>query len=444
MIPAELFYFVSGAAVVSFLILFGATSIRESNGRAAALSFLAAVLFAACWTSFYCLAALTSLVLWLLAASVPLAAFGFFLPLNRPTPIRIDGITSRVDERDVIFAREEYLPGTDKYETYYALRPEKKAVDDKLRGLPELLAPGGLYYDPLLSGRVTATFRVIESMLSSVDGAVGARREEIDPQTATRMVKSMALRLGADSVGIARLDPMFVYSHVGRGPEEWGAPIETTHDFAVVMAFEMDYDQVAAAPRLPITDETAVKYLKSAQVSIALAQYLRTLGHGARAHIAGSNYQILLTAVGHDAGLGELGRMGYLVSPEFGARFRLGALTTDLPLVADKPVVFGVQDFCALCKKCAYNCPSGAIPLGGEESVRGVKKWQLEIEKCLHYWRVAGTDCGLCMKVCPYSHKSSFVHNLVRYGIKDSAIARRLALWGDDLFYGKKENPKAV
>ena len=73
-----------------------------------------------------------------------------------------------------------------------------------------------------------------------------------------------------------------------------------------------------------------------------------------------------------------------------------------------------------------------------------MKKWQLEIEKCLHYWRVAGTDCGLCMKVCPYSHKSSFVHNLVRYGIKDSAIARRLALWGDDLFYGKTENPKAV
>jgi len=438
LILAELFYLVSGAAAFFFFLLFAVTSLRESKGRAALVSGLGALFTGALWVSVYLLSDSSLLALCLMAAIGPLAALLFFLPLNRRTPIRIEGLSERVDERDVIFSREEYLPGTEKYDTYYRLRPEKKALDDKLRGLPELLAPGGLYYDPLLSGQVASTFRVIESLLPSVDGEVDSRCREIDPQVATRMIKSMALRLGAGDVGIARLDPMFVYSHVGRGPEEWGAPIENNHAYAIVMAFEMDYAHVEAAPRLPITNESAVKYLRSAQISIALAKYLRTLGYGARAHIAGSNYQIVLPAVAHDAGLGELGRMGYLISPRFGARFRLGALTTDLPLIVDRPVVFGVQDFCALCKKCSHNCPLGAIPKDGKKMVRGVEKWRIDIEKCLHYWRVAGTDCGLCMKVCPYSHPSSLVHNAVRVGIRDSAIARRLSLWGDDLFYGRK------
>lgn len=441
MILAELFYLVSGVGAVSFFLLFAIASIGESKGRAALVSGLAALLVGTLWWMTYVIAAPSSLVLCLMAALGPLAALLCFLPLNGRTPLTISGVTERIDERDVIFSREEYLPGTEKYDTYYRLRPEKKAGDDKLRALPELLAPGGLYYDPIGSKEVSATFRIIEGLTGSVDGKVGPGRDAIAPEAATEMVKSMALRLGADAVGIARLDPMFVYSHVGRGPEKWGAPIENNHTFAIVMAFEMDYGPVEGAPRLPITKETAVKYLKGARVSIAVAQHLRTLGYGARAHIAGSNYQIVLPAVAHDAGLGELGRMGYLISPRFGARFRLGALTTDLPLIADRPVVFGVQDFCALCKKCAHNCPSGAIPKEEKEVVRGVEKWQINIEKCLHYWRVAGTDCGLCMKVCPYSHPSSLVHNVVRAAIRDSALTRKLSLWGDDLFYGRKIFP---
>ena len=84
-----------------------------------------------------------------------------------------------------------------------------------------------------------------------------------------------------------------------------------------------------------------------------MARTIRGLGYPARAHIAGSNYQIMLPPVAQDAGLGELGRNGYLISSRFGARFRLGAVTTDLPLVPDSPVTLGVQEFCAACRKCA-------------------------------------------------------------------------------------------
>jgi ferredoxin len=70
--------------------------------------------------------------------------------------------------------------------------------------------------------------------------------------------------------------------------------------------------------------------------------------------------------------------------------------------------------------------------------VRGVEKWQLDIEKCYHYWRVIGTDCGLCMKVCPFSHPDNLIHNILRAGIKRSSFARSVSLLGDGLFYGKE------
>ena len=88
--------------------------------------------------------------------------------------------------------------------------------------------------------------------------------------------------------------------------------------------------------------------------------------------------------------------------------------------------------------KCADNCPSSAIPDKGVTTVRGIEKWPLKVERCMHYWRVIGTDCGLCMKVCPYSHPPTLVHNVVRLAIRRSSFARTLSVWGDDLIYGRK------
>jgi reductive dehalogenase len=234
------------------------------------------------------------------------------------------------------------------------------------------------------------------------------------------------------------LNQAYVYSHVGRGPEPWGSQINNTHKYVIAFSLEMNYDCVEAAPRLPITEESAKQYLQQALVSLALAEYIRRLGYPARAHISGSNYQIMLPPVAYDAGLGELGRHGYLISPKYGARIRLGAVTTDLPLLTDRPINFGVQDFCEKCLRCTINCPSASIPDGGKTDIRGVEKWPLNVESCMMYWRAIGTDCGLCMKVCPFSHPPSMIHNLIRTGIKRSCFARTISVYGEDLFYGKK------
>ncbi|UCF26984.1 MAG: 4Fe-4S dicluster domain-containing protein, partial [Chloroflexota bacterium] len=140
---------------------------------------------------------------------------------------------------------------------------------------------------------------------------------------------------------------------------------------------------------------------------------------------------------------GEIGRMGLLMTPRQGPRVRLGVVTTTLELLADeripdRPVI----DFCTICKKCAENCPSKSIPFEPRQDIDGVLRWQINPESCFLYWNVIGTDCGICMAVCPYSHPDTLPHNILRWGIARSGFVRRGALWMDDLFYGKQPGPR--
>ncbi|MGB2805188.1 MAG: reductive dehalogenase [Candidatus Zixiibacteriota bacterium] len=434
----SLLFFVIGAAVSLFLGLFGASSSIERKLRAAFISALLFVVFGGIWFGGFLVFHPGHYVLAAAALLIAVPALLFFLPVGKTKMLRINTITERVDERDVIFARAKYEPGTERYDAYYRMRPENKEIDDKIRSLSELLSPAGLYHDPVRSEYVASQFRLEEQLVTLVDGPVSSDKHQVDPGEASAILKRMTLHLGAAEVGIARLNPYWVYSHVGRGPEPWGAEIKNDHPYVIAFSVEMDYAQVQEAPGIGISEETALQYLHAQRISIVLAEHIRQLGYQARAHVSGSNYQIMLPPVAYDASLGELGRFGYIISPRFGARIRLGAVTTEIPLVPDKPIQFGVQDFCEKCKKCAENCPPGAIPTGSKTMVRGVEKWQLDIEKCYHYWRVIGTDCGLCMKVCPFSHPDNLIHNILRGGIKRSSFARAVSLSGDGLFYGKK------
>ena len=169
------------------------------------------------------------------------------------------------------------------------------------------------------------------------------------------------------------------------------------------------------------------------------------LGHcyEARAHIDG-NYRVIAPLVARDAGLGEIGRMGLLMTPNQGPRVRLGIVTTNLELHPIERIQNeAVLDFCTICKKCAVNCPSKAIPFEVRQKIDGVLRWRINAESCFLYWNVIGTDCGICMTVCPFSHPDTLPHNLLRWGIARSGFVRRGALGLDDLFYGKEPVQKA-
>ena len=365
----------------------------------------------------------------------------FLIPLGSPSPITISGKQKRVDERDAILHRFYRLQtGSADFLAYYSEHPEKLEKDNQTRKLPRMGYPGSATYHALSSNFQVSIFDVLERITREIDWkpqSIESEPVKASPEEFTRRIKGFALYLGADLVGVTRLNPMYVYSHIGRSPGKWGEPITLNHTYAVAIAVEMRDSMIRHAPDIATTTETAFQYVEAAKVALLVSRYINILGYKARAHVDG-NYRVLCEPIAVDAGLGELGRLGLVITPEFGPRVRFSVVTTDLPLVSDKPVVFGVQEFCAICKKCAVNCPSGAIDSGDKKVHLGVEKWQIEQDDCFRFWRRRGSDCSICVKVCPYSHPWTPMHNLVRMAIKRNALARRLALLGDDLFYGRR------
>ena len=340
-------------------------------------------------------------------------------PVDEPTYSEdIVGPIGRFDERDNIFARMDLVPGTDRYAEYYSHHEEFEAADAFFRDMPPLgstAAPADAAMLDALFGSIVAMGAQEKGEVGRVKGEEGlgeegrARHPEPNTQDSTlrssQKLKSVARHLGADLVGIGPLNPSFVYSHVGRTAcgQTWAEEIPLSHPYAVSLGFGMDYGYLRKyAPGFPVILESALAYAKAALVALQLAAYIRGLGYSARAHHL-RDYRVLNVPVAIDAGLGELGRMGILITREFGTSVRLSTVTTDMPLAVDPPIDLGVQAFCEKCSLCAMACPSGAIPRGEKIAVNGVKRWKLSAGRCYHYWRTCGSDCALCIVACPWS-----------------------------------------
>jgi epoxyqueuosine reductase QueG len=142
-----------------------------------------------------------------------------------------------------------------------------------------------------------------------------------------------------------------------------------------------------------------------------------------------------------DAGIGEDARCGYVVSKELGNNWRPGGVLTDLPLAIDKPVDFGLQDFCDKCGICADACPVGAIPKE-RKVIRGIRKWNMNGEKCYRYWNATGHGCGICQDVCPWNHPNGYFHNTIREMASRFSWMRKALIRGEEIFYSIKPGPE--
>jgi epoxyqueuosine reductase QueG len=115
-----------------------------------------------------------------------------------------------------------------------------------------------------------------------------------------------------------------------------------------------------------------------------------------------------------------------------------------MPLVPDKPIDFGVQDFCLKCKKCAKECPSQSLSFEGKRMYNGYEAYHGDVRKCTTM-RVAnkkGASCGTCITVCPWTKPYTPFHRAIGWAVRRSGLARSLAIWGDDLMGYGKPNPK--
>jgi reductive dehalogenase len=184
-----------------------------------------------------------------------------------------------------------------------------------------------------------------------------------------------------------------------------------------------------------------------AYTATMVAQFIRGLGYRA---IPSGNDTAIDIPLAIDAGLGELGRNGLLITEKYGPKVRISKVFTELPLVPDEPVDFGVTRFCLACEKCAKHCPSQAILYGDRtikthniSNARGELKWPINAEKCLAFWSRNEGSCMNCIRVCPFNKPKGWFHDVVRWLIKHTPFLDSFIVKMDDLVgYGKQKKLK--
>lgn len=275
----------------------------------------------------------------------------------------------------------------------------------------------------------------------------------------SRLVKVAARFYGAADVGITVLDRRHVYSRDERGMpivfEDVEAPIVDEDRRVipdrcrnvVVLAISESEEAIARAPDAIGAAVVGMGYSVMALVAGCLAEFIRSLGHSA---IPAGNDTALSVPLAVDAGLGEMSRMGILITPGLGPRVRLAKVITDLPLEPDWPIDFGVREFCVSCMKCARLCPSQSISyaeqpnyeITGEWNNPGHRGWYINAIACLRYWGKIGTGCASCLRTCPYGKRNSFLHRTVLATTSVTTVFNRFFAQADDWFgFGKRRHP---
>ncbi|EIM63847.1 4Fe-4S double cluster binding domain-containing protein [Desulfobacter postgatei] len=123
-------------------------------------------------------------------------------------------------------------------------------------------------------------------------------------------------------------------------------------------------------------------------------------------------------AVAIAAGIGWQGKSLLIVNPDFGPRIRLTTVLTNADFQPDSPI----KNRCGKCNQCKEHCPAGAILGVNTDSHYSTRSEAINLEKCVHQVRdvfgqlpnIAPLICGICIKVCPWGHKTKKTNSVSR------------------------------
>jgi len=255
-------------------------------------------------------------------------------------------------------------------------------------------------------------------------------RDPRDVDLATR-VKSLALALGFDRVGVAAPDPgadtQFLHEWLERGhagemhylaarEAERIDPRLVMPGVQSIVVVGLFHDPAAPAP-VDATSATGriAAYAGGEDYHAVLIDRLRALAHGIQAMVeqpvrcrpyvdTGPVQERVFAA---RAGLGWIGKNTCVIDPKLGSRLLLGVVLCDLALAPDAPE----PDHCGTCRACLDACPTEAFP----------SPYVLDGSRCLSYTTIetrgaidpalrAGQGdwifgCDVCQDVCPWNRK---------------------------------------
>jgi epoxyqueuosine reductase len=340
--------------------------------------------------------------------------------VDRPTNLITDAV-KRIDMRDTAYGladRGEYGPAV------------QKGVQ---RSLP------GKY--PL-----SAAQKDVIDAIAMIEPHAPAPEIAPIPQDAERLthhIKAVGYFLKADIVATCRVPESAYYSH-----DKQGNLIAPRFGQAVIVVMRKEPGAMAASTGRdwmgdPISFQA---YQHLGMVAETIANYIRRLGWEAAPQYGPSfvdRYSVLLPPLLLAAGVGEVSRAGIILNPYLGLGFKAAAVLTDMPLVADSPIDFGLRSFCRRCKICARNCPSGAISTDDMVMYNGYETWKLDTKRCasFNFTNSHGTMCNRCVKSCPWTSPPTWQHNLVRGTVIRSRLAQRVAIRAAPLLKSGEADP---
>lgn len=279
----------------------------------------------------------------------------------------------------------------------------------------------------------TALMDVALGLRSSDDYKVANTKAPIpeNPRILSRHIKRLGYFLKADIMGICRIPQHAIYSH-----DIKGEPINLDYEFAIMIVVGKDYRTVKASTGSDwIIDALSFqRYQRLAFISRTVANYITRLGYPAMADHTfkrrSGGMKVMYPPLLILSGVGEISRTGIVLNPFLGIATKAAAVFTNLPLEPDKPIDFGLQDFCNHCKICAQACPSRAISAGDKVIYNGYETWKLDEQRCASFSLLnkRGTFCGKCVHVCPWTRPNNWPNNLVRWLVERSSIARKSAI----------------
>ena len=331
--------------------------------------------------------------------------------VDRPTYSEfLSSQVARFDEKNTVFSRTIWDTA---YKAKVAEAAAKAPGDDPEMVEGRALVAGAIYVDATAGALHPNYYGYMGHMndvggLYSWDDPINQKKFPVqDPEWMSKRIKKVARFYGADLVGITEIDPRWVYSHYFERATGNHAELDIQYRFAVVMGIEMDWKHINESPGPEASAATALAYSQMSELSASLAKYIRMLGYPA---IPCGNDTTQSIPLAIDAGLGELGRNGLMISPEYGPRQRLCKVLTDLPLIPDKPIDFGMRSFCETCHACAAACPVEAIQWEQRTTEQtsisnrtGILRWPVDVARCYLFWQENGVDCSNCVAACPWA-----------------------------------------
>ena len=228
----------------------------------------------------------------------------------------------------------------------------------------------------------------------------------------TDRIKKEIIKLGADLVGIADVEPLQELEAI---PHDLLDGFSRAVSIAIrlpLSVFEMITDQ--PTPIYSATYQTANRLLD--EMAFKAAGKLQRDGYfslpiPASQVLDRKKWRAAIShkAVARMAGLGWQGKNLLLITPDYGSRVRLVTVLTKAPLAVDGPI----KNRCGNCMLCRDACPVGAIKGIHTDDHYKTRNEALHFDRCVKKLtgefaelpEIGVPICGICIKVCPFGRK---------------------------------------